>query len=103
MTTLDAPATAPEPLDEALHSAWCRPPGALGWLRAVNHKTIAVRFMVTAFAFMLIGGLEAMMLRTQLLQPDGTVLSPEASNQAFTMHGPTMMFLFAVLILQALK
>src|SRR3546814_15642200 len=94
MTTLDAPATAPEPLDEALHSAWCRPPGALGWLSAVNHKTIAVRFMVTAFAFLLIGGLEAIMIRTQLIQPDGTVLSPESHNQASTKPGTTMMFFF---------
>ncbi|GHO41978.1 hypothetical protein KSX_01410 [Ktedonospora formicarum] len=56
-------------------------------------------YMVTAFFFFLIGGLEALLLRTQLAIPNGKVLNPEEYNQLFTMHGTTMIFLFIMPIL----
>jgi cytochrome c oxidase subunit 1 len=89
-------------LDNAtLERTWSDPPGLLGWLSAVNHKTIARRFMVTTFVFFLLGGLLALAIRLQLALPNGKVLGPDLYNQVFTMHGSTMMFLFAVPVMQA--
>ncbi len=66
------------------------------WLMTTDHKKIGVMYMLTGFAFFLVGGLEALMIRTQLAVPDGKVLSPEVYNQIFTMHGVTMIFLFVM-------
>ena len=63
-------------------------------LTTVDHKRIGVRYLVTASAFFLAGGLEAAAMRLQLTGPDRHVLGPEAYNQAFSMHGLTMIFLF---------
>ena len=52
--------------------------------------------MVTAFGFFTAGGVLAMLIRLQLAQPDSKVIGPDFYNQLFTMHGTTMMFLFAV-------
>jgi cytochrome c oxidase subunit 1 len=84
-----------------LEQTWSDPPGIVGWFAAVNHKTIAMRFMVTTFIFFLLGGLLALAIRLQLAQPDGKVLGADLYNQVFTMHGSTMMFLFAVPVMQA--
>jgi cytochrome c oxidase subunit 1 len=62
----------------------------------VDHKTIGRRFIVTAFSFFVLAGILAALMRLQLAQPDNTVLGPDLYNQVFTMHGTTMMFLFAV-------
>ncbi|HZA40508.1 MAG TPA: cytochrome c oxidase subunit I [Actinomycetota bacterium] len=75
---------------------FARPSGATGWLSwvtTVDHKRIGIMYCVTAFAFFIIGGLEALAIRAQLAQPNGEVLSAEAYNQFFTMHGLTMIFL----------
>ncbi|MEW6155379.1 MAG: cytochrome c oxidase subunit I [Actinomycetota bacterium] len=100
------PAGPPEPAGQAppdeLEKAWTGPPGFLGWLSAVNHKDIGKRFVVTAFIFLLVGGAEALLLRLQLGTAESSLLSPELYNQIFTMHGTTMMFLFAVPILEGL-
>src|ERR1700737_5400836 len=53
-------------------------------------------YSVTAFFFFLVGGTEALLVRTQLAVPDGKVLSAEIYNQIFTMHGTTMIFLFVM-------
>ena len=63
-------------------------------LTTVDHKRIGVRYLVTASAFFLAGGLEAAAMRLQLTSPERHVLGPEAYNQAFSMHGLTMIFLF---------
>jgi len=67
--------------------------GIWGWITTVDHKRIGILYGVTAFTFFLIGGIEALLVRTQLAQADGTLLSAEAYNQLFTMHGLTMVFL----------
>jgi cytochrome c oxidase subunit I+III len=86
---------------QTLERTWSDPPGFIGWFAAVNHKTIARRFMVTTFIFFLLGGLLALAIRLQLAQPNGKLLGPDLYNQVFTMHGSTMMFLFAVPVMQA--
>ncbi|GHO52947.1 cytochrome c oxidase subunit I [Ktedonobacter robiniae] len=66
------------------------------WLTTTDHKKIGIMYMVTAFFFFLVGGLEALLIRTQLAVPNGKVISPETYNQIFTMHGTTMIFLFVM-------
>jgi cytochrome c oxidase subunit I len=82
-----------------LHFLWDTPHSLWGWLTTVDHKKIGWRYIVTAVAFLAIGGIEALILRIQLAQPDQRVLSPEAYNQIFTMHGVTMIFWYAQPIL----
>ncbi|MGD8174837.1 cytochrome c oxidase subunit I [Marinimicrobium sp. ARAG 43.8] len=80
---------------------WGNLPG-WGTLAAVNHTSIGLRFMFTGMAFFLIGGLLAMVVRTQLALPEQTLIEPELYNQLFTMHGTVMMFLFAIPVLEGL-
>ncbi len=63
-------------------------------LTTVDHKRIGLRYLVTASAFFLAGGIEAGLMRLQLAAPNERVLGPEAYDQAFSMHGLTMIFLF---------
>jgi cytochrome c oxidase subunit 1 len=67
--------------------------GFWGWLTTVDHKRIGILYFFTSFFFFLVGGLEALLIRSQLARPDGTVLTAEQYNQVFTMHGVTMIFL----------
>lgn len=71
-------------------------------MSAVNHRAVGVRYIVTSFVFFLVAGILALLMRVQLIQPDLDVLSPEAFNQFFTMHGAVMMFLFAIPMLEGL-
>jgi cytochrome c oxidase subunit I+III len=82
-----------------LAETWRDPAGMLGWISAVDHKSIGRRFVVTAFGFFALGGLLAALMRLQLTRPDSAVLSVDLYNQIFTMHGTTMMFLFATPIM----
>jgi cytochrome c oxidase subunit 1 len=66
------------------------------WLTTTDHKKIGIMYMVTAFFFFLVGGMEALLIRAQLAVPDGKVISPQAFNEMFTMHGTTMVFLFVM-------
>ncbi|MDQ3618082.1 MAG: cytochrome c oxidase subunit I [Pseudomonadota bacterium] len=84
----------------ALHRVWKNAPGLVGQLTAVNHSTVGLRFIYTGFAFLLIGGMLAMFIRLQLAWPGNQVLDPSLYNQFVTMHGTTMMFLFAVPIME---
>ncbi|HZO50547.1 MAG TPA: cbb3-type cytochrome c oxidase subunit I, partial [Gaiellaceae bacterium] len=63
-------------------------------LTTVDHKRIGLRYLVTASAFFLAGGIEAGLMRLQLAAPNERVLGPEAYDQTFSMHGLTMIFLF---------
>src|SRR5207249_11853390 len=65
----------------------------LGWLTTVDHKRIGILYGVTAFAFFLIGGLEALLMRLQLARPEQMLVEPDTYNALFTMHGTTMIFL----------
>jgi cytochrome c oxidase subunit I len=67
--------------------------GAWSWVTTVDHKKIGIMYGVTAFAFFLIGGVEALLIRLQLATPNGEVLDAELYNQFFTMHGLTMIFM----------
>jgi cytochrome c oxidase subunit 1 len=67
--------------------------GFWSWISTVDHKRIGILYGVTAFIFFLIGGIEALLIRAQLATPNADVLSADAYNQLFTMHGTTMIFL----------
>ena len=87
--------------DDALAREWSDPePTLIGRLSALQNDTIGKRLIYTAFGFFVLGGINALLMRVQLAQAENTFLSPEAYNQFFTMHGSTMMFLFAVPILE---
>ncbi|HEX9594374.1 MAG TPA: cytochrome c oxidase subunit I [bacterium] len=64
-----------------------------GWLTTIDHKRVAVLYGLTALAFFLVAGVEALVMRVQLARPDGTVIDAGTFNQLFTMHGTTMVFL----------
>ena len=85
-----------------LERAWGDEPGFYGWLKSVNHKTIGRRFIVTAMCFFAAAGILAAIMRLQLARPANTVVGPDLYNQLFTVHGTTMMFLFAVPVMQAM-
>src|SRR5215207_8333675 len=70
--------------------------GWRSWAFTVDHKKIGVMYGVTAMAFFVVGGLEASLIRAQLAQPDGTILSADKYNEMFTMHATTMIFLFVM-------
>ncbi|WP_052452608.1 cytochrome c oxidase subunit I [Noviherbaspirillum autotrophicum] len=84
---------------ERLERIWKTEPGLRGWFATVDHKQIGLRYLVTAFLFLLIGGIEALLLRLQLAGPGRHVLTPDQYNELFTMHGMTMIFLYALPIL----
>jgi cytochrome c oxidase subunit 1 len=72
------------------------PSGVWAWLTTTDHKRIGMLYGVSSLVFFVIGGCEALLIRLQLAQPDGTVLSADAYNQMFTMHATTMIFLFVM-------
>ena len=67
--------------------------GICSWITTVDHKRIVIMYGYAAFFFLLIGGLEALILRIQLSQPDNNFLTAAEYNAMFTMHGTTMIFL----------
>jgi cytochrome c oxidase subunit I+III len=87
---------------ERLTKAWQRPPGFIGWMSAVNHRAVGVRYIATAFVFFILAGILALLMRLQLAQPNQDIVPAEAFNQFFTMHGAVMMFLFAIPMLEGL-
>jgi cytochrome c oxidase subunit 1 len=84
-----------------LEEIWKSPPGIHGWFRNVFHKPISERMLITALVFFALAGVLAFLMRLQLAVPENTLLGPDLYNQFFTVHGSTMMFLFAVPVMQA--
>ncbi|MDQ1443503.1 MAG: cytochrome c oxidase subunit, partial [Acidimicrobiaceae bacterium] len=67
--------------------------GFWSWITTVDHKRLGIMYSATGFAFFLLGGIEALLIRLQLARPNGHILSANQYNQVFTMHGTTMVFL----------
>src|SRR5215510_8585727 len=89
MTTisLDLPKTrATTPLVERLHT----------WVTTVDHKRLGILYIVYALSFLVVGGIEATIMRIQLIRPLNNFVSPQVFNQMFTMHGTTMIFFVAM-------
>jgi cytochrome c oxidase subunit 1 len=96
-TTLDEAADR-----AALERTWAEPPGFVGWLKRVDHRSIGKRYIATAFVFFVLAGVLALMMRLQLAVPDNHLLGPDKYDQFFSVHGTAMMFLFAVPVMEAM-
>jgi len=70
--------------------------GLWSWITTVDHKRIAIMYYLTATVFFLLGGIQAILMRIQLMAPGLDIVSAETFNQLFTMHGTTMVFLVAM-------
>src|SRR4051794_12923336 len=81
---------------DRLERTWTEREGLVGWLTTTNHKRIGILYFFTTIAFFIAGGVEALLMRTQLITPNNSVLSPGAYNEMFSMHGITMIFLFVI-------
>ncbi|SES22342.1 cytochrome c oxidase subunit I [Rhizobium sp. NFR03] len=87
--------------ERRLLATWATPRTLKGVLSTVDHKIIGRRYIATAFVFLILGGLLALAMRLQLAAPEARFIGPDRYNQIFTMHGSTMMFLFAVPVMEA--
>jgi cytochrome c oxidase subunit I+III len=97
------PTSEPRPdVRAVLQRTWGTGPGLAGWLGTVDHKRIATRYIVTAFTFFALAGMLALLMRLQLARPEARLIGPDLYAQIFTVHGSTMMFLFAVPIMEAM-
>ena len=85
-----------------LHKTWDDPPGLLGFLTTVDHKRIAARYVCTTIVLLFLAGMLALDMRLQLSGPDMKRMDPQAFNEAFSLHGSTMMFLVAVPVMEAM-
>jgi cytochrome c oxidase subunit I+III len=106
MSSVPAELRDGEALDEAqthslLEKTWSAGRGLWGALTTIDHKRVGKRYLVTAFGFFILGGIAALFMRVQLAKPENAFIGPDLYNQLFTMHGSTMMFLFAVPIMEA--
>jgi cytochrome c oxidase subunit 1/cytochrome c oxidase subunit I+III len=81
---------------DRLERIWAERKGILGWLTTTDHKRIGIMFFFTSLTMFAAGGVEALLIRTQLIGPGGHVLSPQAYDEVFTLHGITMIFLFVI-------
>src|SRR5260370_20088393 len=81
----------------ALPRSGTRPSGGiLSWLTTVDHKKIGILYLYTTFFFFLVGGLFALLMRTQLAVGNNHLLAPQTYNEIMTLHGTTMIFLWII-------
>src|SRR3984893_3376139 len=73
--------------------------GLISWLNTVDHKKVAMLYAISSLSFMALGGIEALLIRTQLFYPNNHFISAEMFNELFTMHGTTMIFLVVMPLL----
>src|SRR5690606_4382971 len=86
-------ATAAAPASRGLFARPTATHGWKSWLTTVDHKKIGIMYIFTSLVFFVAGGIEALLIRAQLARPEQTLLSADAYNQVFTMHGITMIFM----------
>jgi cytochrome c oxidase subunit 1 len=99
----DGPGLTGEALAQRLDEVWGDKPGLWGWITTVDHKRVGRRYIVTAFIFLVLGGVLALLMRLQLARPESGLIGADRYNQIFSMHGSTMMFLFAVPVMEAMS
>src|SRR5580698_8681526 len=87
-----------EAIDETQATQQGRPPLNViyEWLTTVDHKKIGIMYIVYALLFLVVAGIEAILMRIQLSSANKHFLSPQTFNQLFTMHGTTMIFFVAM-------
>ena len=82
-------AESARPISERLHD----------WVVTVDHKKLGILYILYALIFLVVGGIEATIIRIQLIVPHNHFVSPEVFNRMITMHGTTMIFFVAMPIL----
>jgi cytochrome c oxidase subunit I len=96
-TTSEPTRTVPVARPQIIAHEVTRPQrGWVSWLTTTDHKRIGILYLATVLVFFVIGGVEALLMRTQLGTPENTFLTPEKYNQIMTLHGSTMIFLVVV-------
>ena len=70
--------------------------GWKSWLFTLDHKRIALLYMVSVTFFFIIGGSFAVLMRIHLVEPQGALVQPETYNKLFTLHGVVMIFFFLI-------
>src|SRR3989454_1134856 len=75
------------------------PIGVFRWLTTTNHHEIGILYLANSFFFFLIGGILALLMRTELAYPGPTIVDANTYTELFTMHGTTMIFLVSIPIL----
>ena len=97
MATESIKYTAPDTETKLETRAFPRPgqhaSGIVDWLTTIDHKKIGLMYGLAALFFLLVGGVEALLIRSQLWSHNMEVLTNREYNQMFTMHGTTMVFL----------
>src|SRR3989304_271719 len=73
--------------------------GLLRWLTTTNHKDIGILYIVSSFTFFILGGVLALLMRTELYAPGQTIIDNDTYNRLFSTHGTTMIFLFIIPVL----
>jgi cytochrome c oxidase subunit 1 len=96
------PRQAADVLDRAASKAPRRLAAFYDWLATTESTSVGARIIVTALVFLILGGMLALAMRVQLARPLAGVMGPDRYNQVFSTHGTTMMFLFAVPMMQGL-
>jgi cytochrome c oxidase subunit 1 len=86
---IEAAGAAGKPWVEILHE----------WVTTVDHKRLGILYIVFALVFLVVGGIEATIMRIQLIRPHNDFVSPQVFNRMFTMHGTTMIFFVAMPVL----
>ena len=85
-----------------LERTWADPPGLRGFLTTVDHKRIAARYILTVVAMLFLAGFLALDMRLQLSWPNMPRMDPQTYNEAFSLHGSTMLFLVSVPVMEAM-
>src|SRR2546421_10404253 len=91
--------TAPSPAHarlDRLERMWAERPGVLGWLTTTDHKRVGLLYLWTTLVLFAAGGVEALLMRTQLDRANARLLSPNTYDQLFSVHGITMIFFFII-------
>ncbi len=70
--------------------------GLFEWFRSVDHKRIGILYLISGFISFVVGGVFALLLRTELIAPGQTIMDAQTYNVFFTLHGTIMIFLFIV-------
>ena len=91
MTTAKATGPTPVPDNYLTHSR-----GVWSWMFTLDHKRIGLMYLVSVLGAFFLAGMFAMLIRTQLLTPEGLVMGQDQYNQAFTLHGAIMVFLVII-------
>lgn len=89
--------------EEEFGRVWVDPKGIWEWICGVQNQPIGLRLIALSVFFLVLGGIEALLMRTQLVVPNNNFLDPQTYNQMMTMHGTTMMFLVAIPLIEGVS